>query len=172
MILEGAKHADDGIFLVRESNTANGDYVLSVLHRKEIWHYQIRRHGEDCFFSIDEQAPIHGLDALIEHYQESSTGLVTQLTAIVKQDPPPNDTRRHGKTNLLHRATKQGDITVVTELLKSGYRNLDAKDQDGRTAIHLACMYKVDPKILQLLIENGATVNGRDIKGNTPLHVS
>lgn len=68
---------------MRESNTSPGDYVLSVLHNDEVWHYQIRRRGEDAFFSIDDQAPIHGLDSLIEHYQESSHGLVTQLSAIV-----------------------------------------------------------------------------------------
>jgi hypothetical protein len=43
---------EDGAFLVRESNTAVGDYVLSVLHEGEVVHYQIRRHGEDAFFSI------------------------------------------------------------------------------------------------------------------------
>ena len=37
---------------MRESNTAVGDYVLSVLHQDEVIHYQIRRHGEDAFFSI------------------------------------------------------------------------------------------------------------------------
>lgn len=48
--LEGGD--EDGAFLVRESNTAVGDYVLSVLHEGEVVHYQIRRHGEDAFFSI------------------------------------------------------------------------------------------------------------------------
>lgn len=44
--------SEDGAFLVRESNTAVRDYVLSVLHEGEVVHYQIRRHGEDAFFSI------------------------------------------------------------------------------------------------------------------------
>lgn len=43
---------EDGYFLVRESNTAPGDYVLSVQFEGEVIHYQIRRHGEDAFFSI------------------------------------------------------------------------------------------------------------------------
>lgn len=37
---------------MRESNTAAGDFVLSVLYEGEVVHYQIRRHGEDAFFSI------------------------------------------------------------------------------------------------------------------------
>lgn len=142
-----------------------------MLHNGEVWHYQIRRHGEDAFFSIDDQAPIHGLDSLIEHYQESSHGLVTQLSAIVKCDPPPHDSRSYGRTNLLHRATKIGDLTVVYELLKSGYRNIDGKDQDGQTAVHMACQ-KGFESILKELMEKGANVNCRDKDGNTPLHVS
>lgn len=161
----------DGVFLVRDSNTSGGDYVLSVLHKGEVWHYQIRRHGEDAFFSIDDQTPIHGLDSLIEHYQEASHGLVTQLSAIVKRDPPPHDSRSHGRTNLLHRATKEGDFTVVSELLKCGYRNIDAKNQDGQTAVHLACRFG-NERMVQKLIDSGANVNCRDSEGNTPLHVS
>lgn len=42
----------EGTFLVRESSTSAGDYVLSVLHDREVIHYQIRKHGEDAFFSI------------------------------------------------------------------------------------------------------------------------
>ncbi|XP_059607389.1 tyrosine-protein kinase Shark isoform X2 [Phlebotomus argentipes] len=159
----------DGVFLVRESNSSNGDYVLSVLHEGQVCHYQIRRHGEDAFFSIDDNKRIHGLDSLIEHYQHSSHGLVTKLSAIVKCDPPPHDSRCHGRMNLLHRATKEGNYTVVSELLKCGYRNIDAKNQDGQTAVHLACQY-ADAAILQKIIECNANVNFRDIKGNTPLH--
>ncbi|XP_031636726.1 tyrosine-protein kinase Shark isoform X2 [Contarinia nasturtii] len=163
----------DGVFLVRDSKTSPGDYVLSVLHEDEVYHYQIRRHGEDAFFSIDDQTPVHGLDSLIEHYRESSDGLVTQLTAIIVKDPPPAESRRHGTTNLLHRATKNGDPQLVEHVLlsdKTGSR-IDAKDQDGRSAVHLACLRtnSAEP-ILEKLINSGANVNCRDEHGNTPLH--
>lgn len=110
---------------------------------------------------------------MIRHYQKDAHGLVTQLTTMVKKDLPPHDTRSHGPTNLLHRATKTGDITVVSELLKCGYRNIDAKNQDGQTPVHLACLYLPEPDcIIKTLIESGANVNCRDKDGNTPLHVS
>lgn len=121
----------DGTFLVRDSNSSSGDYVLSVLFNDEVIHYQIRKHEDDAFFSIgsyylcvfikfisknfnahliisDEQTISHGLETLIEYYQEPNRGLVTALRNPIIKDAPPHDTRRHGRTNLLHRATKEG----------------------------------------------------------------
>ena len=43
---------------------------------------------------------------------------------------------------ILFRATSEGNHTIVTELLASGYRNLGAKDPDSRTALHLAVIHK------------------------------
>lgn len=45
---------DNGLFLVRDSSTAVGDFVLSVLQSNEVVHYQIRRHGEDAFYSLGQ----------------------------------------------------------------------------------------------------------------------
>jgi hypothetical protein len=39
-----------GTFLVRESSSSLGDYVLSVLYDDAVVHYPIRKHGEDAFF--------------------------------------------------------------------------------------------------------------------------
>lgn len=170
--LESLSHKEDGIFLVRESSTASKNFVLSVLHINSIIHYQIQKHGEDAFFSIDGQTPIHGLDDLIEHYKQGCTNLCTQLTHQVKGTPPPIESRRNGRNNLLHRATKAGNLDVVTEMLKTDYRSLDAKNEEGQTAVHLACTSSLNSeKILKLLIEKGSLTNSRDIAGNTPLHV-
>ncbi|XP_058830150.1 tyrosine-protein kinase Shark isoform X2 [Topomyia yanbarensis] len=159
----------DGVFMVRESASSEGDFVLSVLFQEEVVHYQIRRHGDDAFFSIEDHDPIHGLDSLIEYYKQSSKGLVTRLQAICQSSPPPHDLRSHGTTNLLHRATKECNYTIVSELLKCGYRNIDSKNQDGQTAVHLACLH-AEARILEKLIERGANINNRDAQGNTPLH--
>lgn len=45
---------------MRESSSSPGDYVLSLIHNKAPIHYQIRRHGEDAFFSIDDGPIVHG----------------------------------------------------------------------------------------------------------------
>ncbi|XP_023237515.1 tyrosine-protein kinase shark-like [Centruroides sculpturatus] len=160
---------EEGQFLVRESTTSPGDYVLSLIHDGQPIHYQIRRHGEDAFFNIDEGPIIHGLEVLINHYQEDAQGLSTKLSKMCKGQPPPHDTRRHGRTNLLHRATREGDVTVVGELLKSGYHNLDAKNHEGQTAVHLASIIGHD-EILLMLLQAGANANILDSSGLTPLH--
>lgn len=50
-------------------------------------HYQIRRHGEDAFFSIEDKVKIlHGLDMLVEFYQQAANGLVTKLTKHIRKD--------------------------------------------------------------------------------------
>lgn len=164
----------DGSFLVRESTTSVGDFVLSVLHNDDqVSHFQIRRHAQDAFFSIggEEKLKIHGLESLIEHYQESPQSLQVdglRLTVPVKGEMPPHDSLRHGRTNLLHRATTQGNLTVVLALLKSGYRH-EAKNQDGQTAVHLVSIAGKDD-ILRELLDHEANVNSRDTAGYTPLH--
>lgn len=61
----------------------------------------------------DEETIIHGLETLIEYYQEDAHGLETKLSRMCKKDPPPHDCRRHGRTNLLHRATKEGILKII-----------------------------------------------------------
>lgn len=170
--VESSTTNSDGIFLVRESATSENSYVLSVYFDSEFYHYQIQQHSEDSFFSIDGLQPIHGIECLIDHYRKSKSNLCTQLGNFVKKNPPPIAIRRHGTSNLLHRATKKNQLTVVKEMMKTTYRNLDAKDESGMTAVHLACKYRCDLEILKLLIERGAAVSTRDSSGNTPLHVS
>lgn len=59
------------------------------------------------FESLGDETTIHGLDTLIEYYQEDNHELEIKLKAPIKGVPPPHDVRRHGRTNLLHRATIQ-----------------------------------------------------------------
>jgi tyrosine-protein kinase shark len=147
--------------------------VLSVYHDTLFWHYQIHQHGEDAFFSVNGQPPIHhGLEELIEFYKTSNTNLCMKLKSFVKKQPPPVETRKHGKKNLLHRAVTASNLDVVKEMMKTKERNLDAKDELGMTASHLACKHKVNPEIMKLLIDRGANLSSRDTSGNTPLHVS
>jgi len=160
-----------GLFLVRESSSSNGDFVLSVVYNKEVIHYQIRRRGQDALFSLsEEQKVIHGLEQLIAFYQRSpNSGLQHSLEDYVAGTLAPPETRLHGNENLLHRATLEGNMTVLTELLGSGYRSLEAKNQQGQTALHLATS-NGHQGALELLLQSGSKVSVSDETGSTPLH--
>ena len=63
-----------------------------------------------------------------------------------------------------------GNAVVVRELLRSGYRKVDARNPDGLTALHLACL-KTDTDVVRALLEAGARVRVRDSGELSPLHV-
>nr|XP_040564641.1 LOW QUALITY PROTEIN: tyrosine-protein kinase Shark-like [Lepeophtheirus salmonis] len=169
----------EGTFLVRHSETSPGDFVISVLvHVKgpEVIHYQIRRHGkskDDSLFSLAEKKSvvIQGLDELIRYYRfQPNNGLQHPLsTPLEGTVSPPPEVLLHGTENLLHRAAANGELTIVSELLKSGYRNVSAKNHDGQTATHLAAFYGFD-RVIQELHKYNAPVNVADSSGYSPLH--
>ncbi|XP_050314326.1 tyrosine-protein kinase Shark [Anthonomus grandis grandis] len=174
LLLKDARNSN-GLFIVRDSISSPNDYVLSVLYENQVSNYQIRRHQEDAFFSLNDLGKLHGLETLIDHYRRnplSDDGLV--LTDFVKGTIPPHETLRSGFTNLLHRATKEGDHKVVAELFQSSESKYlgdkrDAKNQDGKTATHIAAINGQND-ILKTLIDHNSNANLRDAGGLTPLH--
>ena len=166
---------EEGLFLIRESSSAHGDFVMSVVHHKVehgIIHYQIRRREKDALFSLSvEEKVIHGLDELVFYYfNHEHSGLQHKLSSFVPGDKCPSAVRLHGVNNLLHRAATAGNVCVVSELLNCG-RDVRARNEDGHCAIHLAAFYGHD-KVLQLLIDHKADVNVMDSSGYTPLHIA
>jgi len=55
-------------------------------------------------------------------------------------------------------------------MVECGDRNLDAKNEQGQTAVHIASI-KGSDEILRVLIKAGANVNAKDCSDYTPLHV-
>ena len=161
----------EGLFLVRESSVPR-DFVLSVVHNNVVLHYQImkRKTEDDALFSLGEDKKIiQGLDAFIEYYRHGKkTGLQHALGDHVPGSLAPPESRLHGTENLLHRACKMGELTVVSELLSMGYRNIDAKNHDSQTAIHIASYYG-HWELLECLVKHRAKVNITDTEGYSPL---
>ncbi|CAL4111410.1 unnamed protein product, partial [Meganyctiphanes norvegica] len=104
---------EDGLFLIRESHSSPGNYVLSFINESQPLHLLIRKYKEDAFFSLvlsESESPIiHGLDNLVSHYYNHPVGVSrTTLQRFCPGEPPPHEVRLHGSSNLLHRSTSHG----------------------------------------------------------------
>ncbi|XP_025104176.1 L-asparaginase-like isoform X2 [Pomacea canaliculata] len=69
--------------------------------------------------------------------------------------------------NLMCAAAKNSDIPALEKLIEAG-SHLSAPNQDGRTALHVAC-HSGDLRLVQFLLNNGASVHVRDYRGDSPL---
>ena len=72
----------------------------------------------------------------------------------------------------LHIASAKGFVKVCETLLDYGESiEINAKNQDGRSPLHLACLNGFKD-IAQLLVRSGGLVNFPDEEGNTPVHLA
>ena len=67
----------------------------------------------------------------------------------------------------LHIAVNNNSIKMVKYLLNKKDKKVNAKNDDGQTALHLACASGKD-EIINLLIRNDANINAKDSQGNKP----
>ncbi|UJQ21505.1 ankyrin repeat domain-containing protein [Wolbachia endosymbiont of Delia radicum] len=69
---------------------------------------------------------------------------------------------------MLKLGKKEAFNKSAKELLENSYKNIYARDENGRTVLH----YAVDAKTVRLLVEKGANVNAKDVEGYTALHLA
>lgn len=70
----------------------------------------------------------------------------------------------------LHDVVQLGDIASVQLLLDSGTDvDVNVKDADGATVLHIACAMG-NKEMAKYLLDKGADVNAKDNEQSTPLH--
>jgi ankyrin repeat protein len=74
-----------------------------------------------------------------------------------------------GKYGFIHTAAVGGDTEAVKEFLAAGV-DVNAKDNEGYTALHLAAGKRGSLEVVKLLITEGVNVNVKNNGGATPLH--
>ncbi|BAO99584.1 ankyrin repeat domain-containing protein [Wolbachia endosymbiont of Cimex lectularius] len=57
------------------------------------------------------------------------------------------------------------------KLLENSFKNINKKDEKGRTILHYA-VGNSDPKTVRLLIKKGADINSADVGGYVPMHLA
>ena len=72
-------------------------------------------------------------------------------------------------TRKLFRATRQGDINQVEQLLERG-ADIHATNHAGDTPLHVAVTER-DANVARVLLKAGADINAVNHAGDTPLHV-
>lgn len=165
---------EEGTFLIRESCSSPGNYVLSFISDGQPIHILIQKYKGDGFSLVvlNEARLFNGLDSLVAYYSQHPVGpSTTTLCHPCPGNPFPADVCLHGSSNLLHRSTSQGNIIVVSELLKAGYKKIDVRNNTGQTALHIAAM-KGYQEVAETLLQHEANVEVRDEEGVTPLHLA
>lgn len=74
--------------------------------------------------------------------------------------------------NALHQASGQRSLSVLKLILElGGSVNLEARENRGNTALHMAVIYGQD-EVAKFLLGGGANINARNTDGDTPLHLA
>ena len=170
-ILQSQARKRDGVFLVRDCSSAPGDYVVSIHANSQIMHFQIQCMGDNKF-SIDNGPIFQGLDTLISHYQVQSDGLPCRLTTFCRGTLPPPNSLKFGIDTPLHVACSNGHASQVAKILSEmyGYQEVNARDEQGLTPLHIASSKGYEDIIL-LLLNYGADVKAYSSSDTTPLQV-
>eukprot|EP00048_Salpingoeca_helianthica_P000662 m.43185 g.43185 ORF g.43185 m.43185 type:complete len:681 (-) comp10742_c0_seq2:331-2373(-) len=77
----------EGCFLIRESETAAGEYTLSVSHGEGVRHYRLQRNGAKYY--VNESHQFESIPQLVEYHKLNAGGLVTRLRRCVQEAHAP-----------------------------------------------------------------------------------
>ena len=98
-------------------------------------------------------------------------GDVDTVQLWIDQDPLNVITPYIGGYTLLHLSSRHGQIEISELLLYPFNFQIDVRDIDGNTPFHEAAKSE-NLKMVQLLIERGASINIKNRKGKTPLDLA
>ena len=76
-----------------------------------------------------------------------------------------------GRWAAIHFAALNGNGSIVETLLNDTKTNVDAKNEVGRTALHIAAENR-KTKAAEILVDRGAMINSTDLDGSTALHIA
>lgn len=164
-------NGQDGYYLLRDCSSAPGDYVLSLWTRNQVMHFQAHCLGDNKF-AIDDGPVFHGLDSLTAHYAVNPDGLPCKLTGYCPGKFPPLSAVKHGRDTKLHQACNKRSSSLVRQLLQdqSVRNDINARNAQGQTALHIACG-NGDDDIVSALLSARPNTSASDGSGKTPVQV-
>ena len=161
----------DGCFVVRPCASSQNDYSLSLVYDNQYTKYLIK-HISDSYFKIKDDPAVNGIDRLIQNYQKNQKSLCCPLSQIfIPGELLPIHTRTYGVKNLLHETVaKVNEINKLKLILNSQFcPDINERDEDGRTALDIACEYD-NVAAIEEIMKKKPLMNLKAIDNYTPLH--
>ncbi|CAO3659485.1 unnamed protein product [Umbelopsis ramanniana] len=124
-------------------------------------------HVEIVFILMRASATIEGTDDLIEALLDiaSGAGHKNDVDTILSKLKASGSSADYVSSTLL-KAAGYGRVDVVSLLLECG-ADIEIDDEYGRTPLFLAAKY---PDLVAVLINRGASMEARSVRGYTPIH--
>lgn len=124
--------------------------------------------------AIGRLVKISNMPQLLRVFEENVAALLeAQETAILLLRSGANIFRRnvYGE-NALHQASGQSSLSVLRLILDmGGATSLEARENRGNTALHIAVIYG-QGEVVKLLLEENTNIDARNMDGDTPLHLA
>lgn len=105
------------------------------------------------------------VDTGVKHADIRTCGLLDDVSAISPLWSPRD------AAMALHVAAASGSVLVMCKLVDDGHVPIDAQDDDGHTALHLAAS-RNQVSTVRIALARGADPTARSISGRNPLHAA
>ena len=147
---------------VRESEWKNSEHFASLERQTQQLTVAVLEGDDRVDSRLNDQAEV-----LIRIYEQTSR-ILSSLEESKKPTPPPppHATRPDCLAVPLHEAARAGELLKVKQLLRSSTTDINVRDENGCTALHLASTAEVAKKLLARTVNKAA----EDNEGRTALH--
>jgi len=139
----------DGSFLVRPSESTEGNFTISVRHRSKITHIKVINDG-DCYCLQGSPDPFATLASLVQHYMDTpnsikeKSGSFIELLYPIRSNDPTAERWYHGPIS-----SKEAERVLLSKGKQGSYLVRESQSQPGQYALAVRCYNGVQQIIIR-----------------------